>query len=238
MSNTDSADLFEVYIKTLENQIENKRYFLEQTEAAISKLQNSNSNDPQPISNEIVQELMKKPMFFPERSDPIGLSLATTSLLTRQKTSEEAINEMESNITNIETMNKYQKTVNTDLKALIGMLEQKSNGSPSNSQENSYQPPMERNRLLWDSLDSFNKEYISVDLADLEDGDDTDVYDHMNALLIKLIQYDTTLKVADFHPYCRGLYRLLLKSNIIVLEEKEDGNRYVKLLDFSITDIS
>lgn len=229
-------DLLEVYQKSLEDQLENKKYFLRQAQNAIDRLQ-TDPDTYRRIPDENWQAFLKKPMFFPGRSDPIGLSLASESLGSRQQTSEEWLEYMERHLSDMEEMVKYQYEAKNEISMLIELLERNSNISTMPLLKKATKSPEQRNRDLYDKLETFVRDYLSVDLTDAEDAG-KDIFDEIFRLIKRLINYDTSLKVTDFHRASKGLYRLLLRSNLISINKASDGNCYVKLLEFTNSDLS
>ena len=238
MASSSTGKLLQVYIETLEHQIANKKYFLEQTDKAIAKLKSALAPDTrEKLTNEKWQTFLENPMFFPERSDPIGLSLASTSLRTRKGTSKDVINILTTKTEKISSLTMYQRQINDDVEILIDLLQKKIKlEKPSESIER-YISPLEKNKELRNLLNTFVKEFLSIDLANTDDSYPESLTLRINELLEKLIQYDPALTTDDFNPDCKDLYRLLLKSNIIDLGKNINGNRYVKLLDFSDTNL-
>ncbi|QLG73059.1 hypothetical protein HG535_0E01430 [Zygotorulaspora mrakii] len=230
-------DLLEVYIKSLEEQVETKKYFLKQAKEAINTLEKS-SRSRKIISDEEWQRFLKKPMYFPERSDPIGLSLASVGLRTRRDTSFEWIKYMENHLKAMEEIIQYQKNANHDITVLTALLEQgidKSKQGSFDAEVYPTTPKMENQQLLLQT-EQFIRTYLSVDMVNAEDVG-TDIYDEVMALIKRLINYDKTLKVTDFHHGSRSLYRLLLRSNLIEVESDEKGEKHIKLLDFRKSDL-
>lgn len=231
-------DLYEVYIRSLRDHLENKKYFLRQAKDAIGSLQ-TRSNDDHLMSDGKWQALLKKPMFFPERSDPIGLSLLSVSMATRKETSLKWLEYMSNHLQEVSDLVKYQKNTNRKLLVLVELLEQRISLLEQVTKKTPIMPksPTEYNQHLLKSLDEFVKSYLAIDMGDAEDAG-FDIYDDIMSIIKRLVNYDTTLKISDFHHSSKCFYRLLLRSNLIELENKEDGERYVKLLDFANSDIS
>lgn len=222
-----TEEFYETYINSLEQQIEDKRFFLLQARNAIESLQNG-GNGEHLITPEQWQDFLKKPMFFPERTDPIGLSLASASFITRQKTSEEWLEHTEKELGHMQTMIRDQEQINQNMLVLIELLEQKSDRAFANALMS--ESLLQRNRRLLRELEEFVENYLALDMANAENSNET-VYRDTMEILSRLIRYDTHLKTTDFPQSTKGLFRLLLRSNLIALEDEESA-RYVRLLDF------
>lgn len=223
-----NQDLLEVYIDTIEQQVDNKTFFIKQARDAIKSLRTGGMNDYS-INLQQWQSFMKRPMFFPERSDPIGLSLASTGLVTRQQSSEQWLEDMEVQLNDMQTMIRNQQQVNQEMTVLLELLIQKSEIPSDNNpiQENAIQ----RNRRLRTGLAKFIQESLSLDLADSQNTTE-EVCSDLMTVIERLINYDTNLKTTDFPPSTKGLFRLLLRGNLITLNKVGD-KRYVKLIDFA-----
>lgn len=235
MEETSRLDeLLEVYTKSLEAQIENKKYFLKQAQDAIEAL----SLEPNPENPAVSwHELLKRPMFYPERSDPIGLSLASVSQTSRKETTEEWINYMDGHLAMLKCMVEDQKQTNHDLNILIELLQRRPQHANSSDREMTTLLPEARNQQLLADLKDFIKNYLSVDIVNAEDAG-SDLSDIIFSLIMRLIDRDKTLQVTDFHYCSMGLYRLLLRSNLITIIESGDNTRRVELLDFASHDLS
>lgn len=228
---TSSDELLQVYVESLESQIESKRDFLRQVQDVIGGI----SGPAEPEGD--WKDLLAKPLFRPERSDPIGLCMASVSHTTRLETTKEWITDMESHIPRLEAMLENQKRMNYDLGVLIELLEKKLDSLTSPTVKKSPQSPEARNEQLWNELEHFVKNYLSVDLVDAEDAG-KDLFSDVFPLIKRLLDGDGTLKATDFHHCSKGLYRLLLRSNLINVREGPNGVKYVKLLDFASRDLS
>lgn len=223
-----NQDLLEVYIDTIEQQVDNKTFFIKQARDAIESLRTGGMDDYS-INLQQWQSFMKRPMFFPERSDPVGLSLASTGLVTRQQSSEQWLEDTEVQLNDMQTMIRNQQQVNQEMTVLLELLIQKSDIPSDNNpiQENAIQ----RNRRLRTGLAKFVRESLSLDLADSQNTTE-EVCSDVMTVIERLINYDTNLKTTDFPPSTKGLFRVLLRGNLITLKEVGD-KRYVKLIDFA-----
>ncbi|CCE65379.1 hypothetical protein TPHA_0L00220 [Tetrapisispora phaffii CBS 4417] len=229
-----------VYIKSLENQIENKRYFLQQTRNAIQKLKDEKkeSKSTNEVDEAIWQEFLRKVMFFPERSDPIGISLASTSLRIRNKTSREAIESLEINYKNTNAYTSYFKNINSDLEELVNLIKQRVESESNEEDPNLILLPSQKNKILRRQLNNLIEEYISIDLLSSQNMGSERNSKRVKKLLSRLINYDDSLLVSDFFPEYKDLYRLLSKTNIVdVIEQESTGEKHIRLLDFSSIDL-
>lgn len=228
MRHSDISDeLFETYINSIEQQIEDKRFFLSQAKNVVESLRNE-GNRSRNITLAQWQDFLKKPMFFPERSDPIGLNMVSASLVSRQTTTEEWLHYMEEKLDHMQAMIGDQEHINRDMLVLIELLEQRPKITLVNIP--TLESPSQRNQRLHLELEDFVKNYIALDLADA--GNSTEeVQRDLILLLSRLVHYDKYLKTTDFQKSTKGLLRLLLRSNLITVY-KERNARYVRLLDF------
>ncbi|CAR26390.1 ZYRO0B08580p [Zygosaccharomyces rouxii] len=227
-----NQDLLEVYINTIEQQIDNKKFFVKQARDAIGSLQ-TGGMDVHSISSEQWQNFMKRPMFFPERSDPIGLGLASTGFVSRQQSSEQWLEHMEVQLNDMQTMIRNQQQMNHEMTVLLELLLHK---LETPSEDNTIQEtPVQRNHTLRNELKNFIRDFLSLDLADSQNTAEQVCSDVM-VVIERLINYDTNLTTTDFPPSTKGLFRLLLRGNLITLNEVGD-KRYVKLTDFASTEV-
>ncbi|EHN01604.1 Mcm22p [Saccharomyces cerevisiae x Saccharomyces kudriavzevii VIN7] len=117
-------DVLDVYIKNLENQIGNKRYFLNQTRSAIEEIRSRSVDSAgKAVDPEIFTELLKKPMFLPERADPIGFSLMSNFLSSRAQSSSDWLSVMNDQSIDTKTIVSLQENINSDLEELLRKLQ-------------------------------------------------------------------------------------------------------------------
>lgn len=223
----------EVYVDTLEQQIEDKKFFIKQARDALESLHDSGLT-AYSISSEKLQSFMKRPMFFPERSDPIGLSLTSASLSSRQESSEHWLEDTKIQLDDMGTMIRDQQQINHEMTVLLELLQQKLEIPPIENHEIE-ENAVQRNKRLRNELSAFVQDFLSLDLADSVDSAEQ-VYRDFMAVIERLINYDTNLKTTDFPPSTRGLFRLLLRGNLITLHDV-GGESYVKFLDFATSEV-
>ncbi|CCD27185.1 Mcm22p NDAI_0J02930 [Naumovozyma dairenensis CBS 421] len=257
------SEWYDLYGKTLRTNIENKKYFLKKARDAISELKAAAATAEQDGAElsktkknkeEVWNRFLSKSMLFPERSDPIGLSLASLSQSMRMESSKDAINVMKGNTQNLDSMLIYQKQLNDNIETLIKSLDNNANGDDDDqgqvrhSQVQTHAMDWDtstamKNKELWESLNKFvtealfsNDPYANVLTKDI-----------VSQVLKKLINYDPTLTLEDFKEDKQGngalmrLYRLLLKSNLIICEGDSNispRDRRVQLIDFIDSDLS
>lgn len=226
-----TEDVMQVYIDSLESQIAYKRDFLRQVQDAIDSI------SAPAIPEGDWKELLEKPLYRPERSDPIGLCMASVSHTTRLHTTKKWIEHMDDSMPQVEGMIKDQREINHELEILIELLERKSVSMVSKIIPNASRTPEARNQQLWNELQDFVKNYLAVDMADPEDAGN-DLFPDVFSLLKRLLRDDDTLKSTDFRHCSQGLYRLLLRGNLITVTKSQNGAKYVKLLDFANNDLS
>lgn len=229
-----NEDWIDVYQKTLEAQIENKRHFLKESKSAISKIKEDHPKK-QKIDLEKWQEFLNKPLMLPEKSDPIGLSLANTSLNTRFDSSKQWITQMESNISQLQDMVMHQDNINKDLAGLIGLMKEKASIGDVRPQNKPSKYLQEDNKNLWWSLESFVKSNLygsDVILTEQE-------FEEVMTLVKRLVYNDISLTFKDFQSssMTRTLYRLLLRTNLIEIDQNDGDTCYIKLINFANTDI-
>lgn len=227
-SSHSNQGLLEVYIDTIEQQIEDKTFFINQAKNVIESLQ-ANGIDMHSINSEQWQSFLKRPMFFPERSDPIGLSLASTSFVSRQQSSEQWLEHTRVQLNDMQGLIREQQQLNQEMTVLLELLIQKLEIPPDDNPVP--ETSVQRNHRLRAELAKFTKDFLSLDLADSQNSAD-EVYNDATAIFERLINYDTNLKTTDFPPSTKGLFRLLLRGNLITLKEV-GGERHVKLIDFA-----
>ncbi|QLQ79980.1 hypothetical protein HG537_0C06290 [Torulaspora globosa] len=226
-----SEELVQAYVESLESHIHLKRDLLKQ-------VQNATDEVPEAIEPKgDWKELLSKPLFRPDRSDPIGLSLASVSQTTRLESTKKWINEKEKRLVELEQMIRDQKDLNNDLVVLIDLLNRKLETMAITSEKQRPRMPEEVNRQLLSSLEEFVKKILSVDMVDAEHAGD-DLSEEVFALIMRLLNHDETLEVADFHKCSKKLFRLLLRSNLITVTDSPNNVRHVKLLDFASYDLS
>lgn len=91
---TNKSEIIDEYTAVLEREIENKRYFLKESHDALRDLIESKAERlngagsvqgrRSAINKDVWQKFIEKPMYLPERQDPIGLNLVSARL--REKT--------------------------------------------------------------------------------------------------------------------------------------------------------
>ncbi|CCH59782.1 hypothetical protein TBLA_0B09650 [Henningerozyma blattae CBS 6284] len=230
--NEKELSLFELYIKSLEIQISNKKFFIDQANKAISNLPKQPSSNPSTSKDKGIldkkfkknlEELLSKPIFLPERSDPIGISLASNSLNHKIKSSACLITDLQNSIDLNSNLIEYHTSTN---KLLIEIIEIIKNYDIKNK------PILSSIKSQYKHLQDELKEYITTFLL-------TEPYNNDDIMTIvkvidRLISYDMTLTVDDFKPFAMQVFKILFEYNFVILEEKNSsGKKYVKLLDFS-----
>ncbi|QLL32460.1 hypothetical protein HG536_0C06290 [Torulaspora globosa] len=226
-----SEDALQAYIESLESHIHLKRDLLKQVRNATDEI-------PEAIEPKgDWKDLLSKPLFRPDRSDPIGLSLASVSQTTRLESTKAWINEKEKHLIELGQMIRDQKDINNDLIVLIDLLNRKLETMALTSERERPKTPEELNRQLHSSLETFVKNILSVDMVDAEQAGN-DLSEEVFTLIRRLLSHDDTLEVADFHKCSKKLFRLLLRSNLVTVSESPNNVRHVKLLDFASYDLS
>lgn len=233
----------DAYVKTLERQIEAKEDFLRQALDTIKLLKDQKLRDPRfkeikPINDKVWKSLMKKSLIFPERSDPIGLSLANCSNLTRKETSESYLQYLDNYKNILQELNTNQRAINSNLLKLVNAFKESGKtSSPSTvSQTITNEVLKEQNDKYWEELKHIVQKNLFHSKTELSD-EDTDIVMSLFHRLINLNGH-TPLTVNSFqvNEYTKELYRILLSGDLInVAESKNYGSsddREVTLIDF------
>lgn len=236
------TDVLNDYVKTLETQLENKTVFLKQSQDSLRKLRREfkDRKDANPaavsVDKETWKSFMKKPMMFVEKSDPIGLSLADSSIHMRNETSRDWIELMAGdqlgNKQGLETMIQSQRSVNADLEVLIDLLQHGDGDGAVDSNKISVSSTLsDKNAELWTSLNKLSSEVLCRSNEDAV---------LVESTLKRLVQYDPLLSVSDFNgtPELERLYRLLLRANVLDPDYSPSGLGHVRLVDFNDEDLS
>ena len=229
------------YVNALETQLENKTVFLKQSQESLRKLRRKFKADnadatPVAVDKETWKAFMKKPMMFVEKSDPIGLSLADSSVRMRNETSRdwaELVSGSELDYKRgLEEMINSQRSVNKDLETLVRLLEHGDEGQEGSLEHIPVAATLsDKNASLWASLSKLCSEVLCRDSEDPSE---------VESVLKRLVQYDAVLSVSDFNgtPELERLYRLLLRANLLDPEFSPSSSGHVRLLDFNDDDLS
>ncbi|CEP60978.1 Mcm22p LALA0_S02e04016g [Lachancea lanzarotensis] len=222
----DTQDELVLYQQSLQREIESKEYFLKQAKAAL-QLQRNSSDQILKDDIGLWNSFMEKPMFFPDRSDPLGWSLASCELRNRLKSNEQYL-ELEPLEPLRETL-KLQERLNTGLETLEALLKSRLEGHQNAKTKRRSSISAEScNVKLWDILNLLIRNFVAVDLS--SKGSDIDqVAATMLDVLKHLLQVDRKVSVEEFSGQCSGLYRILLRANCI--RKSKDG-RFIELADF------
>ncbi|CCF58586.1 hypothetical protein KAFR_0E04360 [Kazachstania africana CBS 2517] len=211
----------DAYLRSLETQVENKQYFLNQANETIKNL--SKADKSQNLQNDgKFRELMKKPMVFTERSDPLGVSLVSTSLRLRKDSSNDWISLNTEYNKNIRSMIETQKKVNRDLEVLVNLFEKGSTGKGTSL---AVRPSLvEENNALWARLETMLKETLFKQGNHVES-----VY----SLFKRLVKSDPSVRQQDFQESddSKKMFRLLLKADLIEIDETSDTVRLINFTD-------
>ncbi|CAI4044043.1 hypothetical protein SKDZ_10G3300 [Saccharomyces kudriavzevii ZP591] len=234
-------DVLDVYIKNLENQIGNKRYFLNQTRSAIEEIRSRSVDSAgKAVDPEIFTELLKKPMFLPERADPIGFSLMSNFLSSRAQSSSDWLSVMNDQSIDTKTIVSLQENINSDLEELLRKLQHQLADLDNKKQDLAHiKTPKDRNKELWTSLNDFVEKFLVPNLDNSEESIDN-LTREITLLLKRLIEHDITLTLNDFSSKTMPLYRLLLRGNVVIVTKSstDSGVKYIKLVDFNETSLT
>ncbi|QHS74359.1 Mcm22p [Saccharomyces paradoxus] len=234
-------DILDVYIKNLENQIGNKRYFLKQARSAIDEItKKSLDTEGKPLDFEIFAELLRKPMFLSERADPISFSLSSNFLSLRAQSSSEWLSVMDDQSVDKKAMLSLQNNINSDLKELLRKLQRQVCIIDDTKQDRAHvRTRKARNKELWNLLEDFLKSYLVPNLDDNDQPIDN-LTSEVTLLLKRLIEHDLSLTLRDFSSKTMPIYRLLLRANIITVTKGSSNpeTKYIKLINFNETSLT
>ncbi|SCU80723.1 LANO_0B00980g1_1 [Lachancea nothofagi CBS 11611] len=223
----NSSNQLAIYERSLEREIDNKEYFLQQVTDALAKLKSSGPDTKLNSDQDLWIEFLGKPMFSPDRSDPIGLSLAFCENRTRLKTSREYLES--DSLEPLREILATQESLNQGVQTLTTLLNQRLSENSPQLHDRQQDGPETRNSNLWRILHTLIENFVAIDLC--PDGADSDlVAERMQNLMKRLIKRDESLTANDFEGnYSSGLYRLLLRSNCLC--KSQDGS-HIHLINF------
>lgn len=237
-SGEDPIIPLQVYPSLLETQIETKEDFIRQAQEKVESLRKqkklkSRAKEVGSVNPEVWNNLQKKALMFPEKSDPIGLSLANTSLSMRAKSSESYISFLKSQYKMLKEANDNQQSINHNLRKLITSFPDRVDSAASNR----YRTMLleEENNELWSNLKSLIKETLFTE--PLSDNDD-DV-DMILGLFKKLLNPDDSPTIGSFRKNSRAkqLFRVLVRADVLSVEDGDrhlsNENSKVSLVDFN-----
>ena len=147
----------EFYKDRLKEEIENKKYFLKQASDAIKDLDQNYENLNE--DKKQWQEFLRKPMFYPDRSDPLGIALASVQLSARRLTSKQVVESP--TLTDLENMVFHQRSLNADMALLRNSLLERST-RPSNDTTERIETSQQRHERLQAILKGLTEEYLAV----------------------------------------------------------------------------
>lgn len=236
MKSIVSEEWLEAYSRSLERQIETKEEFLRQASDTIKTLKDQKAKDPRfkelkPLNDKVWKSLMKRSLIFPERSDPIGLSLANTSLYSRKVSSESYMEFLETKYELLQSANTNQKAINYNLTKLITSFNSNLNSSTDVSANEVLK---EQNDKCWFNLQKCVQNGLFT--SPLASDDVKIVMDLFRKMIDPL---EDTLTVASFQTNntTKQLYRILLRGDLIKVGESIDNDsgedRPVYLEDFT-----
>lgn len=224
------------YIDRLEHEVENKRYFLRESRDALRDLVEEKQRGGSTIhsrrvaiNDKVWSEVMARPMYLPERNDPIGLNLVSTRLEARDES-------MEDWLKYERQMVELQKNYLEEIKVTNGAMEETiaefrarppenpHHDTVSNENQNTTSTLQElrtQNAQHLQDLQRFVQKYLAPN-----DPDQTSP-DEMMSFLAELLEGAAIPKETAIGK-APSLYRLLLRSNML----QESGDT-VKLLDLS-----
>lgn len=236
--------LLDVYLKTLERQIETKEDFLRQALDTIKLLKDQKLKDPRfkeikPINDKVWKSLLKRSLIFPERSDPIGLSLANCSNLTRKETSESYLDYLNDYKSILEESNTNQKAINSNLLKLVNAFKENSDISSVSivsPQTITNEVLKEQNNKYWEDLKHIVQKNLFHSKTQLSNEDTATVISLFQKLINLNDQTPLTVNSFQVNEYTKELYRILLSGDLInVAESKNYGSsedREVTLINF------
>ncbi|CCK69104.1 Mcm22p KNAG_0B06790 [Huiozyma naganishii CBS 8797] len=213
---TMDAEMLSSYESTLQTQVQNKRHFVTQ---ARDVLRGQDRRDAGPAEGKTgVESLLKRPMMYPERSDPIGVSLLAVSQTTRRTTSLEWLRSMREHNSRLERTLAAQTATNEQLKSLLLALE----GSIDLEDQSMPSPPSSRpveqeqeqdgeNASQWAALEELVESRLLQRRIP-----QTSVHRAV-ALLRRLVAGDGSIEQTAFEidDHCAEMYWLLLRHGLI-----------------------
>ncbi|KAL3231527.1 hypothetical protein RNJ44_00562 [Nakaseomyces bracarensis] len=223
------------YIERLEREVENKRYFLRESHGALQDLVERKQHGGSTVhsrrvavSDAVWREVMQRPMYLPERQDPIGLNLLTVRLEGRDASMEEWMRCERQ-------MVELQRTYLEDIKGLNAAMGETiaefERNPPAGSAEDRRAAGAEQRTLS--ELETDN-EAVRYELASFiqqymvpNDPDHTSEA-QMMSLLTPLLNGEE-MEADRARETAPALYRLLLRANLLELNSDK-----VKLLDLSV----
>ncbi|AAS50698.2 ABL073Wp [Eremothecium gossypii ATCC 10895] len=208
----------------LRQELENKRFFLEQAERALQNLDIEALEAEGNVNAEAWNKLLETQLFIPERSDPLGIAVAIDGETKAVNSGAGAV--LSRQIEELEEMVQDQRKLCDDMQALNSILKKRVNASFV--QEEATETPCSSEEVE-QIKDSFLSEFLVPDLCrDASDWPATNTA--MEDVLRRLVKLDPQLRLTDFAPHCMGLYRMLSKANVIQ-EIFTDGhdNPYIRL---------
>lgn len=238
---TRNEDWLEAYSRSLERQIETKEDFLRQATDTIKLLKDQKVKDPRfkdikPVNEKVWKSLLKRALIFPERSDPIGLSLANTSLHSRKVTSESYLNYLKLKYELLEEANTNQKAINYNLTKLINAFNKTPSDNPEGNSGNEVIQDM--NKKYWSDLkECVQRNLFSAELSE----EDTEIVMQLLHRLATIAETSPEVEpvtVSSFQQSetTKQLYRVLLRGDLIQVGPIQDGgsndDRTVQLEDF------
>ncbi|CAL9729190.1 inner kinetochore subunit Mcm22p [Monosporozyma unispora] len=236
MDQRKTEEWLESYSRSLARQIETKEDFLRQATETIKMLRDQKAKDPRfkeikPLNDKVWKSLMKRSLIFPERSDPIGLSLANTSLHSRKISSEGYLEFLDKRYELLQEANTNQKAINYNLTKLITSF---NSNSTSATDMSTNEVLKEQNEKCWANLQDCVQNELFV--APLSDEDTKLAMDIFHKMIDPL---EDPLTVASFQisDITKQLYRVLLRGDMIQVGELTDNgssdDRIVRLENFT-----
>lgn len=233
----------DAYLKTLERQIETKEDFLRQALDTIKLLKDQKLRDPRfkeirPINDKVWKSLLKKSLIFPERSDPIGLSFANCSNLTRKETSELYLQYLNDYKNTLEELNTNQRAINSNLAKLVNSFKENSDTSSSSTKPQTITNEVlkEQNDKYWEDLKRIVQKNLFHSKTQLPDEDIDSVMSLFHRLINLNVQTPLTVNSFQANEYTKELYRILLSGDLINVADSANyassDDREVTLINF------
>ncbi|AGO10382.1 AaceriABL073Wp [[Ashbya] aceris (nom. inval.)] len=218
------AEVADPLEQQLRQELENKRYFLEQAENALQRLDVEAIEAEGTVNMEAWNKLLETQLFIPERSDPLGIAVAIDSETQAVECGAGAV--LSRQLEELEEMVQDQRKLCDDMQALNSLLKKRVKDSVA--EEDAAEVPCSSEEVE-EIKGLFLREFLVPDLC--RDASDWPVTNAATEeLLQRLVQMDSQLRLSDFAPHCMGLYRMLSKANVIQ-ETFTDGNDnpYIRL---------
>ncbi|SCU83583.1 LAMI_0C03774g1_1 [Lachancea mirantina] len=227
-----SSSQIRIYLEVLEKEILNKELFLQEVRRAIqAETEEGILQENDPIE---WKQFLSKPLFMPDRSDPIGICLASVSARERLESSRQFL--ADNSVNDLVEMVEYQKTLNDGMRVLQTLLKKRIDTGDNIEDVTTIQlTPKEFKELngsLKDIMKRFLIDYLAPDLCEPEDDSEL-LGNKMNKALQVLLLEKGQVQKSIFLRECAALYRVLIKCRFIrEFTSTDQKSEVISLIDF------